>query len=83
MNAKVVMPDFFAPGGPLDPKRFPPQTDEEKQALQNFFAGPAKPQDAVPKLIRVGEALRKDGAKYVGSYGLCWGRSSSFYTRHR
>jgi len=28
---------------------------------------------AVEGLNRVGEALKKDGAKWIGAYGMCWG----------
>ncbi|TDL28889.1 hypothetical protein BD410DRAFT_781450 [Rickenella mellea] len=73
MNATVVMPDFFEPHAPWPAVRFPPETQKDKDDLQKFFAGPAKPQVAVEKLIRVGKALRQDGAKYVGTYGMCWG----------
>ena len=76
LNARVVMPDFFEPSDAWDVSRHPPQTDEDKAAFQKFFAGPAKPADAVVKLERVVRALKEEGAKKVGAYGLCWGRSS-------
>ncbi|ETW87682.1 hypothetical protein HETIRDRAFT_424395 [Heterobasidion irregulare TC 32-1] len=73
LRARVVMPDFFEPSAPWDAARHPPKTDADRAALQAFFGGPARPQDAVPKLARVGAALRADGARRVGAYGLCWG----------
>ena len=76
LNARVVMPDFFEPSDAWDVSRHPPQTVEDKAAFQKFFAGPAKPADAVVKLERVVRALKEEGAKKDGAYGLCWGRSS-------
>ena len=73
LNARVVMPDFFEPSDAWDVSRHPPQTDEDKAAFQKFFAGPAKPADAVAKLERVVRALQEECAKKVGAYGLCWG----------
>ena len=68
------MPDFFEPADPFPASKFPPSTDEDKNALQQFFGGPANIQKAVPKLTTVGEQLRKDGAKNVAAYGFCWGK---------
>ena len=76
MNATVYMPDFFEPNKPFPIDKFPPKTDEEKDDLQKFFAGPAKPELAVENLKRVGKTLRDDGAKWVGAYGMCWGKHS-------
>ena len=73
LNAKVVMPDFFEPDKPFPVEKFPPRSQEDRDAIQAFFAGPAKPERAVDGLIRAGEALRKEGAQKVGAYGLCWG----------
>lgn len=68
------MPDFFYPDKPIDLSNFPPQTDEQKQALQDFFGGTANPQKTVGKVDQVAEALKKDGFKKMVMYGLCWGR---------
>lgn len=73
MNATVYMPDFFEPDKPFPIEKFPPKTDKEKDELQEFFDGPAMPEKAVGNLKRVGQTLRKDGAKWVGAYGMCWG----------
>lgn len=83
LRARVVMPDFFEPSAPWDAARHPPKTDADRAALQAFFGGPARPQDAVPKLARVGAALRADGARRVGAYGLCWGECIHPYTSFR
>ncbi|OCH92727.1 hypothetical protein OBBRIDRAFT_791027 [Obba rivulosa] len=73
LNAQVLMPDFFEPGEPWPADKFPPQTDEEKAKLQEFFGGIANPQTAVQKLIEVGRALKSDGSVFVGTFGFCWG----------
>jgi len=73
MNATVFMPDFFEPDEPFPVDRFPPESDKDKEDLQKFFSGPADVQNAVKSLNRVGEALKKDGAKWIGAYGMCWG----------
>ncbi|KAI0035292.1 hypothetical protein K488DRAFT_43713 [Vararia minispora EC-137] len=73
LDARVVMPDFFEPSAPWDTSRHPPKTKEDQEAFQAFFVGPANPGAAVEKLERVARALRVDGAKHVGAYGLCWG----------
>jgi dienelactone hydrolase len=74
LGARVVMPDFFEPGAAWDTARHPPQTDADKRAFQEFFAGPANPANAVQKLERVAHELRAEGARSVGAYGLCWGK---------
>ncbi|KLO20021.1 hypothetical protein SCHPADRAFT_912270 [Schizopora paradoxa] len=73
LNAVVYMPDFFEPNEPFPIDKFPPKSDEDKDDLQRFFAGPAKPEKAVDNLIRFGKSLREDGKIKVGAYGMCWG----------
>ncbi|KAI8983409.1 Alpha/Beta hydrolase protein [Trametes punicea] len=73
LNAQVLMPDFFEPNEPWPTDKFPPKTDEDKAKLQAFFGGPAKPQDAVVKLINVAKELKSEGAEWVGTFGYCWG----------
>lgn len=68
------MPNFFYPDEPISLDNFPPQTDEQKQALQDFFGGTANPPKTVGKVDQAGEALKKDGYKKLVVYGLCWGR---------
>ncbi|EJD04229.1 uncharacterized protein FOMMEDRAFT_19489 [Fomitiporia mediterranea MF3/22] len=80
LNARVVMPDFFAPDKPFFKEKFPPQSQDDKNDLQAFFAGPAKPDKAVEGLVRVGEELRAQGAEKVGAYGLCWGGKVAILT---
>ncbi|KAI0733977.1 hypothetical protein C8Q72DRAFT_505666 [Fomitopsis betulina] len=73
LNAHVLMPDFFEPAGAWPQDKFPPKTDEEKARLQQFFGGTANPQNGATKLLKVGQALKQDGAKFVGAFGFCWG----------
>lgn len=70
------MPDFFgaADAEPFPLDKFPPSTDADKDALQNFFAGPADPGRNRDALVRIGRELRKaERVKRIGAYGLCWG----------
>ena len=67
------MPDFFEPEQPFPIDSFPPKTDDDKDALQKFFAGPAKPEKAVDNLVNLGKMIRENGATTVGAYGMCWG----------
>ena len=78
LNARVVMPDFFAPSPAWDVAKHPPKTAEDKAAFQAFFGGPANPAVAVDKLARVARTLKEDGALRVGAYGLCWGKGSKY-----
>jgi len=73
------MPDFFEPDGPFPIDKFPPSTDADKQALQNFFGGIANPPETVKKLTAFGEFLKSNGAKKVGVYGFCWGKYDAYY----
>ncbi|KAL9018839.1 MAG: hypothetical protein Q9185_003857 [Variospora sp. 1 TL-2023] len=71
---QVFMPDFFL-GKPLPLSVFPPDTDEKKKQMGDFFAGPANPPDNAQK---VPELVKKLGQKYTGiqkwgSLGMCWG----------
>jgi dienelactone hydrolase len=67
------MPDFFEPHGPFPIEKFPPQTDEDKNQLQEFFGGIANPAENTAKLVAFGKALKEGGTKRVGAYGFCWG----------
>jgi len=73
LNAAVYMPYFFEPHKPFPIDKFPPKSDDEKDELQRFFAGPAKPEKALNNLIKVGKTLRDDGKVKIGTYGMCWG----------
>ncbi|KAL8760153.1 MAG: hypothetical protein Q9199_000291 [Rusavskia elegans] len=71
---QVFMPDFFK-GKPLPQSVFPPDTEEKKKQMGDFFAGPASPPDTAKK---VPELVKKLGEKYTGvkkwgSLGMCWG----------
>lgn len=77
LNAHVLMPDFFEPADAWPQDKFPPQTDEEKAKLQQFFGGAASPPNGATKLLKVSEALKQDGAKFVGAFGFCWGKCRS------
>ena len=69
----MIMPDFFEDNEPWSLERFPPSTDEDKKKFQEWFGGFANPANHVPKLIKVGQALKDDGAEFVVTYGYCWG----------
>ncbi|KAF5375018.1 hypothetical protein D9758_000097 [Tetrapyrgos nigripes] len=73
LDTTVYMPDFFEPNDAFPLSRFPPKTDEDKQALQDFFGGAANPPETVKKLTAFGEFLKGNGAKKVVVYGFCWG----------
>ncbi|KAK0245904.1 Alpha/Beta hydrolase protein [Armillaria nabsnona] len=73
LNTTVYMPDFFEPDSAFDISRFPPKTDEDKAAIQAFFGSTASPSVAITKLKAFGEALKSNGVKRVGVYGMCWG----------
>ncbi|BFZ56866.1 hypothetical protein PYCC9005_003915 [Savitreella phatthalungensis] len=70
----VFMPDFFK-GSPLPQSLYPPKTDEDKQKVQDFFAGPAAPPSNLTALSEFAAASSK---KYTqvrnhGILGFCWG----------
>lgn len=71
---QVFVPDFFS-GKPLPKSVFPPDTDEKKKQMGDFFAGPANPPETAKK---VPDLVKKLGEKYSGitkwgSLGMCWG----------
>lgn len=71
---QVFMPDFFY-GKPLPLSVFPPDTDEKKKQMGDFFSGPAAPP---PNAEKVPELVKKLGQRYTGiqkwgSLGMCWG----------
>ena len=70
------MPDFFY-GKPIAPGTFPPDTEEKRKTLGDFFAGPAEPGKNAGKVPEIVKGLRgreegKDVGKW-GSVGMCWG----------
>ena len=73
LKAQVVMPDFFEGDKPWPVDRFPPSTDEDKKKFQEWFGGFANPANHIPKLIKVAQAVKEEGAEFVLGYGYCWG----------
>ncbi|KAL9610319.1 MAG: hypothetical protein Q9204_009088 [Flavoplaca sp. TL-2023a] len=78
------MPDFFY-GKPIHPSIFPPDNEEKKKQLGDFFAGPASPPDTAKK---VPELVQKLGDKYTGvkkwaGLGMCWGGKQKTDERYR
>lgn len=71
---QVFMPDFFE-GKPVDIKDFPPDTDEKKKMLGDFFAGPAAPPKTVGRIPKVLEEIQKQrsGIEEWAVVGFCWG----------
>jgi dienelactone hydrolase len=77
---KVYMPDFFEPDGAFDIRGFPPKSDEDRAAIQNFFATTAKPSVAIAKLKKLGEHIKaQNSAGRIGVYGFCWGKQILWY----
>ncbi|GAB7360066.1 hypothetical protein MBLNU230_g7586t1 [Neophaeotheca triangularis] len=71
---QVFMPDFFE-GKPVDIKDFPPQTDEQKKMLGDFFAGPAAPPKTLGRIPKVLDEIQKQrsGITEWAIVGFCWG----------
>ena len=76
---QVFMPDFFL-GKPLSHSDYPPDTDEKKKTVGDFFAGPASPPDTVKKVPELLKEIEKQatGIKKWGSLGMCWGGKVRF-----
>ena len=73
-NHLVVMPDFFD-GKPIDINIFPPQTDEHKKTLGNFFEQQGAPPKAVKRIPSIIKAVEEKypSVKEWGIVGFCWG----------
>nr|CDI52577.1 dienelactone hydrolase [Melanopsichium pennsylvanicum 4] len=71
-KARIVMPDFFR-GKPIAQEDYPPQTDEQKQAFQNFFGAAGDFTARKPELEAIAAELKQDGAQKLGVMGFCWG----------
>lgn len=73
---RVFVPDFFL-GKTLARSVIPPDTDEKKKQLGEFFAGPAHPQETAKKVPELLKEIEKGqagtGIKKWGSLGMCWG----------
>jgi dienelactone hydrolase len=67
------MPDFFE-GKPADISWYPPQTDEHKQKLGEFFNNQAAPPKTVPRIPKIVQELGKSrGIEKWAIIGYCWG----------
>lgn len=73
LKAQVLMPDFFEGDEPWPVDNFPPTTPEDQKKLGEWFGGFANPGNHVPKLNKVAQALKDEGADFVIGYGYCWG----------
>jgi len=71
-NSLVIMPDFFK-GKPMDLSVYPPKSDDDRKAIQNFTKTTGNSEERLKELNIILEALKKDGAKKVGVMGFCWG----------
>lgn len=71
---QVFIPDFFL-GKPAEKDIFPPDTEEKKKKLGDFFAGPANPSNTAEKIpgIVKGIAEQRPGIQKWASLGACWG----------
>ncbi|PKX96158.1 dienelactone hydrolase family protein [Aspergillus novofumigatus IBT 16806] len=74
---RVFMPDFFE-GQPADITWFPPQTEEHKQKLGNFFQTKAAPPANLPKIppfVDEANKLAPNGKAFESwsILGYCWG----------
>ncbi|KAI9367216.1 hypothetical protein BJX61DRAFT_337414 [Aspergillus egyptiacus] len=74
---RVFMPDFFE-GQPADITWFPPQTDDHKAKLGNFFQTKAAPPNTLSKIPGVIEEANKLVPSAAGKFdwsilGYCWG----------
>ncbi|KAE8343543.1 hypothetical protein BDV24DRAFT_128494 [Aspergillus arachidicola] len=73
---RVFMPDFFE-GQPADISWFPPQTDDHKQKLGNFFqtkAAPPSTLSKIPDVVSEANKLAPNGEFESWSIlGYCWG----------
>lgn len=67
------MPDFFE-GEPADISWYPPQTDEHKAKLGEFFSTKAAPPKTLPRVTSLVEELTKEkGIEKWAAIGYCWG----------
>ncbi|KAL5363236.1 dienelactone hydrolase family protein [Aspergillus floccosus] len=72
---RVFMPDFFE-GQPADISWFPPQTDDHKQKLGNFFQTKAAPPNTlskIPAIVSEANKLAPSGSFDWSILGYCWG----------
>lgn len=74
LNALVFMPDFFQ-GEAADINSFPPDTEEKKKRLGEFFASKADLEKNVTAVKDIARELKQtfpDAQKWA-AMGFCWG----------
>jgi len=71
---RVFMPDFLK-GNYAQHEWIPPDTDEKKKKLGDFFAGPASPPDTAGRVPTIAKDIegKFDGIEQWGIVGYCWG----------
>ncbi|OJJ80155.1 dienelactone hydrolase family protein [Aspergillus glaucus CBS 516.65] len=72
---RVFIPDFFE-GQPADITWFPPQTNDHKQKLGNFFQTKAAPPNTlskIPNVVSEANKLSSSGSFDWSILGYCWG----------
>ena len=74
MQTQVFMPDFFD-GSPADISWYPPDNDDKKQKLGQFFQTTAAPPKALERLSKAMQELqsRYTDIEKWGIVGFCWG----------
>ncbi|KAK7536382.1 dienelactone hydrolase [Phyllosticta citribraziliensis] len=71
---QVFMPDWFE-GNPADISWYPPDNDEKKKKLGDFFGGPAAPAKTAARVPKVVEEINSkvQGFESWAILGFCWG----------
>ncbi|KAF2135702.1 uncharacterized protein K452DRAFT_293022 [Aplosporella prunicola CBS 121167] len=71
---QVFIPDFFD-GKPAHISWYPPDNDDKKKKMGDFFAGPASPPKTVARVPKVVDEIngKVSGIESWGILGFCWG----------
>lgn len=71
---RVFIPDFFE-GSPADLAWYPPDNDDKREKMGQFFKNVAAPPKNLPKLHDIMGVLKKDYPTVTkwGGVGFCWG----------
>ena len=71
---QVFMPDFFE-GKPADSSWYPPDNEDKKKKLGEFFAGPAAGKKTAPRIPMLVNILKEKYSNITtwGIVGFCWG----------
>lgn len=70
---QVFMPDFFE-GSPADISWMPPDNDEKKKKMGEFFQTKAAPPKTLPRIPKIVDELsQKKGIEKWAIVGYCWG----------